>query len=72
LQETEGALFVCRDREWSFQRTLAKVNYRIHTDAIQEHLVPPELTMRRTGNVAFVESVSSAGKLIVPGDQQKR
>jgi hypothetical protein len=31
-------------REWSFQRTLAKVNYRIHTDAIQEHLVPPELT----------------------------
>ena len=31
-------------REWSFQRTLAKVNYRIHTDAIQEHLLPPELT----------------------------
>ena len=31
-------------REWSFQRTLAKVNYRIHTDAIQEHLVPPTLT----------------------------
>jgi hypothetical protein len=26
------------------QRTLAKVNYRIHTDAIQEHLIPPELT----------------------------
>ena len=31
-------------REWNFQRTLAKVNYRIHTDAIQEHLVPPTLT----------------------------
>lgn len=31
-------------REWSFQRTLAKVNYRIHTDAIQEHLIPPTLT----------------------------
>jgi hypothetical protein len=30
-------------REWSFQRTLAKVNYRIHTDAIQAHL-PPALT----------------------------
>lgn len=30
--------------EWSFQRTLAKVNYRIHTDAIQEHLIPPTLT----------------------------
>lgn len=31
-------------REWSVQRTLAKVNYRIHTDAIQERLIPPELT----------------------------
>ena len=31
-------------REWSFQRTLAKLNYRIHTDAIQEHLIPPALT----------------------------
>jgi hypothetical protein len=31
-------------REWSFQRTLAKVNYLIHTDAIQEHLIPPTLT----------------------------
>ncbi|KAF0126164.1 MAG: KilA/APSES-type HTH DNA-binding domain-containing protein [Elusimicrobia bacterium] len=29
---------------WSFQRTLAKVNYRIHTDAIKDSLVPPELT----------------------------
>ncbi len=31
-------------REWSFQRTLAKVNYRIHTDAIQAHLIPPTLS----------------------------
>lgn len=30
--------------EWSFQRTLAKINYRIHTDAIKEKLIPPELT----------------------------
>src|SRR5665647_2205487 len=27
--------------EWNFQRTLAKVNYKIHTDAIKEHLIPP-------------------------------
>lgn len=27
--------------EWSFQRTLAKVNYKIHTDAIKERLIPP-------------------------------
>lgn len=30
--------------EWNFQRTLAKVNYRIHTDAIKENLIPQELT----------------------------
>ena len=30
--------------DWSFQRTLAKINYRIHTDAIKERLIPPQLT----------------------------
>lgn len=30
--------------EWNFQRTLAKVNYRIHTDAIKSQLIPSELT----------------------------
>lgn len=38
-------------REWSFQRTLAKVNYRIHTDAIHAHLLPPTLTKSQ---VSFV------------------
>lgn len=41
LKDDEAARM---SREWSFQRTLAKVNYRIHTDAIQEHLLPPTLT----------------------------
>jgi hypothetical protein len=30
--------------EWNLQRTLAKVNYHIHTDAIKENLVPASLT----------------------------
>ncbi|MEO8962819.1 MAG: KilA-N domain-containing protein [Ginsengibacter sp.] len=30
--------------EWNIQRTLAKVNYHIHTDAIKENLVPKELS----------------------------
>ncbi|MEO7622932.1 MAG: KilA-N domain-containing protein [Gallionella sp.] len=34
--------------EWSFQRTLAKVNYKIHTDAIKERLIPPRLTAAQT------------------------
>ncbi|HBO97211.1 MAG TPA: DNA-binding protein [Candidatus Omnitrophica bacterium] len=33
--------------EWNFQRTLAKVNYRIHTDAIKEKIIPPELTKQQ-------------------------
>lgn len=30
--------------DWSLQRTLAKVNYHIHTDAIKENLIPKELS----------------------------
>ncbi len=30
--------------EWNLQRTLAKINYRIHTDAIKESLIPPQLS----------------------------
>jgi hypothetical protein len=30
--------------EWNLQRTLAKINYRIHTDAIKEQIIPPEVT----------------------------
>ncbi len=29
---------------WNLQRTLAKVNYHIHTDAIKEKLIPPTLS----------------------------
>jgi hypothetical protein len=29
---------------WNLNRTLSKLNYRIHTDAIQSHLIPPEVT----------------------------
>ena len=29
---------------WSLNRTLSKLNYRIHTDAIRTHLIPPAIT----------------------------
>ena len=29
---------------WNLNRTLTKLNYRIHTDAIKECLIPPEVT----------------------------
>ena len=42
--------------EWSFQRTLAKVNYKIHTDAIKERLIPPLLTLTQTSIIYASEA----------------
>jgi hypothetical protein len=33
--------------DWNLQRTLAKINYHIHTDAIKENLIPAELTRQQ-------------------------
>ena len=32
---------------WNLNRTLSKLNYRIHTDAIKAHLIPPAITPAR-------------------------
>ena len=32
---------------WNLNRTLAKINYRIHTDAIQTHLIPAKVTAKQ-------------------------
>jgi len=32
---------------WDIKRNLVKINYRIHTDAIKENLIPPELSARQ-------------------------
>ena len=37
--------------EWNLQRTLAKVNYHIHTDAIKENLIPREITKQQASFV---------------------
>ncbi|MCL2286829.1 MAG: KilA-N domain-containing protein [Firmicutes bacterium] len=36
---------------WNVNRIFAKVNYKIHTDAIKDNLIPPELTPRQKSNV---------------------
>lgn len=36
---------------WSAKRELAKINYRIHTDAIKHNLIPQELTLQQTALV---------------------
>lgn len=34
---------------WTAKRELSKINYHIHTDAIKQHLVPPEVTAKQAG-----------------------
>lgn len=33
--------------EWNLQRTLTKINYQIHTDAIKENLIPQKITQQQ-------------------------
>lgn len=42
--------------EWNFQRMLSKVNYKIHTDAIKENLIPTELAKQQTSFVYASEA----------------
>lgn len=41
LKENEAKT---KSLNWNLQRELAKVNYRIHTDAVKEHLIPDKIT----------------------------
>ena len=41
---------------WDIRRNLAKLNYRIHTDAIREHLIPPELKPAQTALIYASEA----------------
>jgi hypothetical protein len=42
--------------EWTAKRELAKVNYRIHTDAIKENLIAPVLTQKQISYVYATEA----------------
>ena len=42
--------------EWNLQRTLAKVNYHIHTDAIKENLIPQKVTQQQASLVYASEA----------------
>jgi len=39
--------------DWNLRRTLAKVNYRIHTDAVKMHLIPPRLAGTKHEGVVY-------------------
>lgn len=41
---------------WDIKRNLTKINYRIHTDAIKENLIPPDLTKQQINAVYASEA----------------
>ena len=41
---------------WDLKRTLAKINYKIHTDAVKAHLIPPQLSKQSTNIVYATEA----------------
>ena len=45
-----------RQLGWSAKRELAKLNYRIHTDAIKQNLIPPELTLAQASVIYASEA----------------
>ena len=63
--------------EWSVRRTLAKIQYRVHTDAVKTHLIPNEISKTQEGfiyaseadllNTAIFGMTSKEWKLANPG-----
>ena len=55
-----------KDLDWNIKRKLTKINYRIHTDAIKENLIPDNLTSQQISyvyaNEADVLNVALFGK----------
>ncbi len=52
--------------EWNLQRTISKINYKIHTDAIKENLIPNKISKHQTSivyaNEADLLNVALFGK----------
>ena len=48
--------FESKKLEWNTSRILSKINYKIHTDAIQESLIPKELTSKQISIIYATEA----------------
>ena len=46
LREREN---ITQSLDWNLKRELSKINYKIHTDAIKMHLIPPALSKKQQG-----------------------
>ena len=47
---------------WNLNREIAKLNYRIHTNAIKDNLIPPEQISYKYANEADLLNVALFGK----------
>ena len=54
---------------WSAKRELSKINYRIHTDAIRQNLIPVEVTPAQAG-VIYAEEADVLNVAMVRDDRQ--
>jgi hypothetical protein len=61
LKEVEN-----KNLDWNIKRNLSKINYRIHTDAIKQNLVPKALSKQQTTFIyateAYVLNMALFGK----------
>lgn len=74
LKEEENK---AKSLDWNLQRTLAKINYRIHTDAIKENLIPGKVSEKQISityaneadmlNVALFGKTAKEWRLLNPG-----
>jgi KilA-N domain len=39
--------------DWNLKRTLSKINYRVHSDAIKMHLIPPKLAGTKNEGIVY-------------------
>lgn len=39
--------------DWNLKRTISKMNYRVHTDAIREHLIPPLISKSKSAGMTY-------------------
>jgi hypothetical protein len=53
LKENEAVRF---ESGWDFKRSLARFNYKIHTDAIKEAIIPHSITLAQTGYIYASEA----------------
>jgi len=53
LKDEENSV---KKQEWSLQRTISKINYRVHTYAIKETLTSPVITKEQISTVYATEA----------------